>query len=80
MLHDVRNRTALVAMAGALASIDTAVAALERAQRAAIRALPAGHALLGEIDRIIPGVRVLQRKTEQALARVPACACGAVPR
>jgi len=68
---DVRNRTALVAMAGALAHLDTAVAQLERAQRDAARALPAGHDLLYTFDRIMPDVRVLQRKAEHALGRVP---------
>lgn len=79
MTDDVRKRGALIAMAGALEAVDAAVLALERAHRGAARALPAGHDLFSEFERLMPASRVLQRKAEQALGRVPVgapCACG----
>lgn len=53
-----------------LERVRVAVESLEHAVRDASRVLPPGHALISDIGDALQTLKIVRRKTEQAVARV----------
>lgn len=54
-----------------LERVRVAVESLECASNDVCRVLPPGHALISDIDDALQTLKIVRRKTEQAVARVP---------
>jgi hypothetical protein len=65
LVSDTRDAAVIM-----LERVRVAVEGLERASSDVCRVLPPGHALIGDIGDALQTLKIVQRRTEQAVARV----------